>query len=105
MKKQIAYFIVAVALTMVPATLTTGCASSHANASVNDKAIAENIKTSLDTDPVIKSTGVNVQSMNGEVQLSGFVDNQAAKDRAGLIAASTQGVARVYNNLLIPTGR
>jgi|SRR6516165_7529937 hyperosmotically inducible protein len=105
MKKQIAYLIVAAALAIVPATLTTGCASSHANASVNDKAIADSIKTSLQTDQVVKGTQVTVQSMNGEVQLSGFVDNQAAKDRAGQIAASTQGVTRVYNNLLVPTGR
>ena len=106
MKKQIAYLIVAVSLAIVPATLTTGCSSTHsANQSANDKDITAHIKTSLDTDPVVKSTEVNVQSLRGEVQLSGFVDSQAAKDRAGQIAANTAGVVRVYNNLLVPTGR
>ena len=48
---------------------------------------------------------VNVQSLNGVVQLSGFVDSQEAKERAGQIASSTKGVVQVYNNLLTPTGR
>ncbi|MGH7969558.1 MAG: BON domain-containing protein [Limisphaerales bacterium] len=48
---------------------------------------------------------MKVQSLNGVVELSGFVDNQAARQRAGEIAASTPGVAQVYNNLLVPTGR
>jgi osmotically-inducible protein OsmY len=48
---------------------------------------------------------VEVHSLNGVVQLSGFVDSAAAKDRAGQIASSTKGVVQVYNNLLLPTGR
>jgi hyperosmotically inducible protein len=57
------------------------------------------------SDSEVKGTEVKVQSLNGVVQLSGFVDSPAAKDRAGQIAASTPGVVRVYNNLLLPTGR
>ena len=108
MKKNIAYLLVITSLAL-PAAFTTGCAVSHHQESVSnyarDKEIAAKIKTKMYTDPAVKGTEVKVQSLNGVVQLSGFVDSQAAKDRAGEIAASTPGVVKVYNNLLLPTGR
>ncbi len=109
MKKQITYLILAASLAIIPAMFTTGCAVTRGKESTReyakDKEIAARIKTSLYTDPIVKGTEVKVQALRGEVQLSGFVDSQAAKDRAGQIAASTPGVARVFNNLLVPTGR
>jgi hyperosmotically inducible protein len=55
---------------------------------------------------------VKVDSLRGNVQLSGFVDNQAQKDRAGQIAASAKDVVSVHNDLIVgaqpgtmPTGR
>ena len=48
---------------------------------------------------------VEVKSLNGVVQLSGFVDTPEARDRAAQIASSTKGVVQVYNNILLPTGR
>ena len=109
MKKHIAYILVAASLAIIPATLTTGCAVTRGKESTKeyatDKEIATRIKTHMYTDPLVKGTEIKVQSLRGEVQLSGFVDSQAAKDRAGQIAASTPGVVRVFNNLLVPTGR
>ena len=67
--------------------------------------IQTKIKNALYSDPVVKGTQVQVQSLNGEVQLSGFVDNELACDRAVQIASRTPGVVRVYNNLIMPTGR
>jgi len=37
--------------------------------------------------------------------LSGFVDSQQAKERAGEIARSQKGVVDVHNDLVLPTGR
>jgi hyperosmotically inducible protein len=109
MKKEIAYLIIAASATLVPLTFTTGCAVAHhqesARSYVDDKAIAAKIKTKLYADPTVKGTEVKVQSLNGVVELSGFVDSEAAKERAGQIAAETPGVAKVYNNLILPTGR
>jgi len=88
---------------------TTGCAVTQGRESAksyaNDKALAAKIKTALYSDPSVKGTQVQVQALNGEVQLSGFVDSQQAKDRAGQIASETAGVVTVHNNLLVPTGR
>jgi hyperosmotically inducible periplasmic protein len=109
MKKQIAYIIVAAGLLASPVVLTTGCAVAHGRESAGqytkDKEIKARIKTALYTDPVVKGSEVGVQSLRGVVELSGFVNSQAARERAGQIAATTPGVVQVYNNLLVPTGR
>src|ERR1041385_155381 len=109
MKKQIAYLLLATSLAVAPAFLTTGCAVTRGKESAGqyakDKEIAARIKTALYMDATTKGTEIKVQSLQGVVQLSGFVDSQAAKDRAAQIASSVPGVVQVYNNLLLPTGR
>jgi osmotically-inducible protein OsmY len=96
-------------LATVPIIFNTGCAVTSGRESASsyakDKEIIAKIKTGMYSDPVVKGTQVEVQSLNGEVQLSGFVDTQDAKERAGQIAANTKGVVNVHNNLLLPTGR
>lgn len=109
MKKQVAYFMVISATVLAPLAFTTGCAVTRgtetAGQYAKDKEIAARIKTRLYADPTTKATEIEVQALRGVVQLSGFVDNQAARNRAGEIAATTPGVLQVYNNLLLPTGR
>jgi osmotically-inducible protein OsmY len=109
MMKQMAYLLLMAALTLTPLAFTTGCAVTSgretAGEYAKDKEIAARIKTALYADPVTKGTEIEVQSLKGVVQLSGFVDTQNSKDRAGQIASSTPGVRQVYNNLILPTGR
>ena len=107
--KKIAYLALTAALAIAPVAFTTGCAVTQgqetAGAYAHDKEIQAKIKTSLIEDKTVKATQVEVKSLNGVVQLSGFVDTPQAKERAGQIASSTKGVVQVYNNLLLPTGR
>ena len=115
MKKQIAYLVLAASLSLVPLTMTTGCAVTSgresAKAYASDKEIATRIKTSMYSDPQVKGTEVTVNVLKGDVQLGGFVDSPEAKRRAEQIASSTPGVARVFNNIIVsnttptPTGR
>jgi len=109
MKRKLAYILLAVSFSVAPLAFTTGCAVTQgretAGAYAKDKQLAAKIKTALYSDPTVKGTQVEVQALNGEVQLSGFVESQAAKDRAGQIANETPGVVAVHNNLLVPTGR
>jgi osmotically-inducible protein OsmY len=109
MKRQVAYLMAMSSLVLAPLAFTTGCAATGGKESTsdytNDKEIAAGVKTRLDSDPTTKGTQIEVQSLSGVVQLSGFVDSQAARNRAGEIAAATPGVTQVYNNLLLPTGR
>ena len=109
MKKQIACLLLVASIAAVPCALTTGCAVTSGKETTGqyakDKEIAAKIKTALYADPVTKGTEIKVQSLQGVVQLSGFVESQQAKERAAQIASSTPGVVQVYNNLLLPTGR
>jgi len=101
--------MVASSLALAPLAFTTGCAVTSGKESAGqytkDKEIAGRIKTELYADRDTKGTEIEVQCLKGVVQLSGFVDNQLARNRAGQIASSTPGVVQVYNNLLLPTGR
>jgi osmotically-inducible protein OsmY len=109
MKKQVAYLMVMSSMVLAPLAFTTGCAVTSGRESAGeyakDKEIAARVKTRLYADRTTKGTEIEVQSLRGVVQLSGFVDNQTARNRAGEIAATTPGVLQVYNNLLLPTGR
>src|SRR5207237_4459567 len=109
MKRQLAYLLVMSSMVLAPLAFTTGCAVTSGRESAGeyakDKEIAARVKTRLYADPTTKGTEIEVQALRGVIQLSGFVDNQAARNRAGEIASSTPGVVQVYNNLLLPTGR
>ncbi len=63
----------------------------------------------MSADPAVKGTEVSVQSLNGQVELSGFVGTQTAKERAGPIAASTPGVTQIHDDIIVqqpaPTGK
>jgi len=108
MKKTIAYLTITAALVVAPVAFT-GCSimqgRESASTYTHDKEIAAKIKTQMYKDPIVKGTQVDVNVFNGVAQLSGFVDSQQAKDRAGEIAQNTKGVTQVYNNLILPTGR
>ncbi|HVV00607.1 MAG TPA: BON domain-containing protein [Verrucomicrobiae bacterium] len=109
MKRTLTMALLGASLIAAPVFFTTGCAVTSGNETASsyaqDKEIEAKIKASMYHDPVVKGTQVEVQSLNGDVQLSGFVNSEQAKQRAGQIAASTRGVVNVHNNLILPTGR
>ena len=47
------------------------------------------------------STAVSVETYEGLVLLSGFVDSSAIRDKAARVAAGISGVKRVQNNLVV----
>ena len=109
MKRKIASLLVLASLTTLPLTFTNGCAVTQGRESagryVDDKAITARVKSKLYADHTVKGTQVNVNTFKGVVQLSGFVDNQTQKDRAGEIAQQVSGVQGVRNDIVVPTGR
>ena len=109
MKKQIANLMIGASLVLLPTTLTTGCAVARHQETAReygeDAKITAQVKAKLYKDADVKGTQVDVTTMKGVVQLSGFVDSQTAKDRAGQIASSIPGVVDVHNDLILPTGR
>lgn len=83
-----------------------------AGRALDDKTVTATVQHDLNREPVYKFNGVDVKTYDGVVQLSGFVDTQEQKDRAGDIAKQAEGVTQVVNNIslkpngnLQPTGR
>ncbi len=68
---------------------------------VDDSTITTKVKADLLADDVLKGFQVSVKTFKGIVELSGFVDTQATKDRAGSIARKVAGVKEVRNNLIV----
>ncbi len=68
---------------------------------VDDSMLTTSVKTKLVEDSTTKAGQINVGTQNGVVQLTGFVDSTAAKDRAGELARSVKGVVKVSNDLEI----
>jgi osmotically-inducible protein OsmY len=91
------------ALVMIAAF--AACASTPQQSStgeyVDDSIITSKIKTQLADDEFLKSFQISVETRKGIVELSGFVDSQNAKDKAGRIASGVGGVRSVRNALIV----
>lgn len=70
-------------------------------AQIDDTLVTGRVKSALLADPDIKSLDIKVLTMKGEVQLSGFVDNQSQIDRATAVARATEGAGNVKNELMV----
>lgn len=68
---------------------------------VDDGIVTAKIKSALLADPGVKSFDIAVVTRKGQVQLSGFVDNQAQVDRALGIVRGVEGVQSIGNELSI----
>ena len=68
---------------------------------VDDSVITTKVKTVLMADEGVKSADIGVVTRDGEVQLSGFVNNQAQIDRALEITRGIEGVTKVSNDMSI----
>jgi len=66
---------------------------------VDDSIVTTKVKAALLSEASIKSLDIAVVTRKGEVQLSGFVDNQGQMDRAIAIAGGIEGVSRVANEM------
>ena len=67
----------------------------------DDAAITSKVKSALAGDPRTKAHQINVETQKGVVQLTGFVNSNEAKARAGELARSVDGVVEVRNDLEI----
>ena len=103
MKKSYTVIRYLVVLMMIAAFVA--CASTPKQEStgeyVDDSVITTKVKSSLANDDFLKSFQISVESRKGIVELSGFVNSQNAKDKAGQIARGVEGVKSVKNALIV----
>jgi osmotically-inducible protein OsmY len=94
-KRFYAFFIVALMVSAV------GCASQpqSTGAYLDDSWITTKVKAEILNEPSLKVTQINVETYQGVVQLSGFVDSTASIDKAVAIARSVKGVSSVKNDM------
>jgi len=79
----------------------TSSAVGKAGDKLGDTAVTTNVKTGLSREPLLRDTTIAVETANHVVTLRGTVPSTAAKDRAAAIAAGTDGVNRVVNELVV----
>lgn len=98
--KRLTGFFLALAVLAV-----TGCAGTDTSRStgtyIDDKSISTQVSAKLAADPATKATQIQVETYDGVVQLSGFVDTKESIPKAEEIARSVEGVKKVKNNLIL----
>ena len=66
---------------------------------LDDAVLTTKVKAQLIADPVTKAHQISVETYEGTVKLSGFVESAAAEQRAIEIARGIEGVTAVEDNL------
>jgi osmotically-inducible protein OsmY len=97
--------IVLLGLAVVLSLSVSGCAGSRRHEStgeyVDDVWLTARVKTSILGDARVKFLQIHVETFKGVVQLSGFVDSEAAAERAVELARKVGGVRQVNNSLIV----
>jgi hyperosmotically inducible periplasmic protein len=82
-----------------------GCATVNGQESapqyVSDAAITTKVKANIIKDQALKGFEIDVETLHGTVQLSGFVETPRQKEQATDIAMSVNGVKSVRNDLIV----
>ena len=68
---------------------------------MSDTTITSDVKGQFANDTGVPGTAISVETLKGEVILSGFVKTQAEKDRAGALARATKGVTSVRDDIVV----
>lgn len=84
---------------------TTGCSvirgQESASSYVDDTGITANIKAKMIESQLVDAGAITVETLNGEVSLSGFAESAEEKAQAGQIAGNEPGVRAVHNKLVV----
>jgi hyperosmotically inducible periplasmic protein len=84
---------------------TPPAAKETAGNVLDDSVISTKVKTALMTDNLSKGGDTSVETVKGQVVLSGFVDDQAQADREAQLAKAVDGFQSVDNKLMIKDGK
>jgi hyperosmotically inducible periplasmic protein len=85
--------------------IASGCAIERrqetVGAYVDDSAITSTIKARMVEDKAVDAAAIGVETLNGNVQLSGFATDRLEKQTAENIAIKVRGVKSVQNNITV----
>ena len=81
------------------------CAGSSTSEStgeyVDDSVISNKVRAKIVGDEALSIFQIDVETFKGTVLLSGFVDTEQTKARAGEVAAGVEGVKSVQNKIVL----
>lgn len=87
------------------AVTSAGCAVTREQSTVgeyvDDATITTRVKAKFAEDKTVSAMAINVETLRGTVQLSGFAKTAAERNRAGELASETKGVKSVKNNITV----
>ena len=103
-------FVLSAALVVAAPLLFAGCdkpkeaagtppPATSVGTEIDDSVVTAKVKSALLADPDIKSLDFKVETRKGEVQLSGFVDNQTQIDHATVVTRAVAGVRNIDNKM------
>ena len=85
--------------------MASGCSvmrgQQSTGAYLDDASVTTRVKSAFAADQTVAATSINVETLNGTVQLSGFAKSQAEKDQAAAIARKTDGVKAIKNDIVV----
>ena len=103
MKKSI--HIIATATFAAVTLFSAGCAvvrqQEPVGAYVDDTTITTQIKSRMAANPAVSALAISVETLKGEVQLSGFAKTSSERATAESIAREINGVKRVRNDIVV----
>ncbi len=89
----------------VSTVFMTGCAvvrdQQTVGSYIDDATITTQVKARFAEDPTVSAMAIQVETLKGVVQLSGFAKTSAEREKAATIAAGVNGVARVVNDIMV----
>lgn len=98
---RIALVAAMTSLSLVAAGCSVIRGQESASDYVDDATITAEVKTRLIDSRIVDAGAVNVQTLKGEVALSGFAKTGDERNQAGQIASQVKGVRAVHNNLVV----
>ena len=89
----------------IAAITSTGCAvvrdQQSAGSYVDDATITTRVKTRFAEDSKVSAMAIQVETLKGAVQLSGFAKSSSERANAEMITKAVPGVTRVINDIAV----
>lgn len=97
--------LIAAATAIAALTVLPGCAVTRGQSSVgeyvDDTAITTSVKARFIEDKSVDAAAMSVETLNGEVLLSGFAKSAQERTKAETIARAVKGVKSVKNQIVV----
>lgn len=101
---KLAPLVIAAAAALV-VIQTGGCAVARdqqpVGSYIDDSVLTTRVKAKFANDPAVSAMAIQVETLKGTVQLSGFAKSSDEKNKAGMLARDTSGVKSVVNDIVV----